>query len=122
MKLYFYLCFWFCLLQLIGWLVWPFLGLETVILKVQSTGFYGNINPYAENPYKEIAKIWHVTTEIASLINRAIAIVYFVSLMAVVGSIFLIKKIGFDKMTKLAFILSVVIVIILTGLPLDLFK
>lgn len=122
MKLYFYLCFWFCLLQLIGWLVWPFLGLETVILKVQSTGFYGNINIYAEKPYEQIAKIWNVSTETASLINRGIAILYFASLIVVVGSIFFIKKVGLEKMTKLVFVLSIVIIIILTGLPIDLFK
>lgn len=120
MKLYFYLCFWFCLLQLLVWLFASYMGIGAIILKVKSAGFYGNM--FAENPHEEVAKIWHVSTQLASVINRSIAIIYFSSLLTVVGSIFFIKKVGLDKITKLDFILSIVIIIILIGLPVDLFK
>ena len=120
MRTYFYLCFWFCLLQLIGWLIVPYVGIDAIISKIHSAGFYGNM--FAENPHEEVAKIWHVSTQLASIINRTIAIVYFGSLLTVIGSIFFIKKVGLSKITKLAFILSTVIIIILIGLPVDLFK
>jgi len=96
------------------------MGLGAIILKIKSAGFYGNM--FAENPHEEIARVWHVSVQLASVINRGIAIVYFASLLTVIGSIFFIKKIGLDKVTKLDFILSIIIIVILTGLPVDLFK
>lgn len=120
MKLYFYLSFWFCFLQLLVWLFASYMGIDAIILKIKSAGFYGNM--FAENPHEEVAKIWHVSNQLASIINRGIAIIYFISLLTVVGSIFFIKKVGLNKITKLDFILSIVVIVILIGLPVDLFK
>lgn len=96
------------------------MGIDAIILKIKSAGFYGNM--FAENPHEEVAKIWHVSNQLASIINRGIAIIYFISLLTVVGSIFFIKKVGLNKITKLDFILSIVVIVILIGLPVDLFK
>lgn len=75
-----------------------------------------------ENSHVEIAKIWNVSVWLASFINRMIAFVYFLSLITVVGSIFFIKRYGYDKLTPILFVLSITILIFISGLPLEIFK
>ncbi len=119
MKSYYNLCFVICLVQLLGWLCMPFVGIDAIILKVSSRGFYGNM--YSDNPHQEAADIWGVSVGVAEAIDRTIAIIYFLVLVVVVGSIFVRKRFDLDKLTRIVFYLTLTSLIIILGVPIKLF-
>ncbi|MCW2263111.1 hypothetical protein EDF67_103318 [Sphingobacterium sp. JUb78] len=59
---------------------------------------------------------------IASLINRFIAILYFCSLIFVVGTVFIRNKLENNFLLKVVFYLSIILLIIILMLPIELFK
>ncbi|HFK5528445.1 TPA: hypothetical protein ACGZ99_002509, partial [Elizabethkingia anophelis] len=49
-KIIYYICFALCLIQLLGWIFGPFIGIGAIYNAIVKTGFYINSNPY----YREI--------------------------------------------------------------------
>jgi len=72
---------------------------------------------YSETPNQEVADIWGISVESAGMINKGIAILYFLSIIVVVGSFFVRRRLDFEKLTGIVFYLTIFSIMIMLGLP-----
>lgn len=79
-----------CLLQLMFWLFGPFLGIGIIYRMITGNGFHVDLPP---DKIASLAERWRMSVQTFEIMSQIIAIVYFTSLLLVVISIFLLKKI-----------------------------
>ncbi|MDV2446004.1 hypothetical protein CMU93_00635 [Elizabethkingia anophelis] len=96
----YYICFTFCLIQLLGWILGPFMGIEVIYSAIKN-GFYN----------KSIGTAWKMKPHTFSVLNKSITITYFLSLFFVVISIFFKKN---NKIFSLVLGLSLLVLFIIS--------
>ncbi|MDV2446002.1 hypothetical protein CMU93_00625 [Elizabethkingia anophelis] len=109
----YYICFTFCLIQLLGWIFGPFIGVGAIYNAIVKTGFYINSNLY----YRDLplSEALGMEEGVFIIVNRFIAILYFLSILIVIGSIFLKKN---KRIYLIMILLSFISIFILIILPL----
>ncbi|AZA84597.1 hypothetical protein C1637_07095 [Chryseobacterium lactis] len=89
LKVLYALSFMVCLLQLVLWLFTPFMGVGAIWHMVTGSGFYSDAYP---ERISEISEKLGMTVTTFKMVNQIVSIIYFITLIIPVLSIFFLKK------------------------------